>query len=162
MTASDAVRSSTRTQPSNAVKGPLLPSVLIVDGDADSRLLYRIVLSKIASTIVEAADGNEALGKAMHDRPEIVVTDTRLSGIDGYKLCSSLRLDQSTKSIAIVVLTAAAYPDDLDRAINAGADEVLVKPCLPDDVMAAAYRSWRRRNAEQGVPANRPGSGEDA
>jgi CheY-like chemotaxis protein len=130
---------------------------LIVDGDPDSRLLYRIVLAKIASTIVEAADGTEALGKAMQERPDVVVTDTRLSGIDGYKLCSMLRLDQSTKSTAIVIVTALAYPDDLDRAINAGADEVLVKPCLPDDVMAAAYRSWRRRYGDQGVPTSQSG-----
>jgi len=158
VTASDDVSSRTRTQPPNAVEAsPVLPSVLIVDGDADSRLLYRIVLSRIAATIVEAADGTEALGKAMYERPEIVVMDTRLSGIDGYNLCSLLRLDPSTKSVAIVVLTAAAYPDELDRAINASADEVLVKPCLPDDVMAAAYRQWRRRRAEQGVPADQAG-----
>jgi CheY-like chemotaxis protein len=120
-------------------------SVLIVDGDADARLLYRLVLSDLTAAVAEAEDGAEALGKAICGRPDVVVTDTRLSRIDGYELCSLLRQDEATRAASIVVVTAQALPEDVTRAFTAGADEVLVKPFLPDDVVAAACRTWRRR-----------------
>jgi CheY-like chemotaxis protein len=125
----------------------LVPSILIVDEDADARLLYRTVLENVAASVVEAEDGAEALGKAICRRPDVIVTDTHLPRIDGYTLCSLLRRDSVTQGAAIIVITGAAFPKELARAHSIGADEVLVKPCLPDEIATATYRSWRRRHA---------------
>ena len=122
-----------------------LPSILIVDGDPDSRILYRTVLTRVASTIIEAEDGADALGKAVSTRPDVILTETRLRHIDGFTLCRYLRREQMTRSAAIVVVTADAWPAEIARAEGAGADEVLAKPFLPDALVAAAFRSWRRR-----------------
>jgi CheY-like chemotaxis protein len=136
------------------------PSILIVDEDADSRLLYRLVLQRFAETFFEAEDGEEALTTALCRRPDVIVADTRLPGIDGCALCSRLRQEPMTSSAAIVIITAGALPADIARATQAGADEVVVKPCLPDDLRAAAERSWHRRHPaadqESGDGATRP------
>jgi CheY-like chemotaxis protein len=119
---------------------------LIVDADADTRLLYRTVFTGVAGTIIEADDGAEALGKAVCRQPDVILTETRLLRIDGYALCRYLRRERLTRSAAIVVVTGAAAAADIARAEAAGADEVLVKPFLPDALLAATFRSWRRRH----------------
>jgi CheY-like chemotaxis protein len=131
-----------------------LPSILIVDEDPDTRMLYRTLLTGVAGTIIEAEDGAEALGKAVCQRPDVILTETRLRRIDGYALCTYLRRERLTRAAAIVVVTGAARPAEIARATSAGADEVLVKPFLPDALLAAAFRTWRRRRGfEAAAPA---------
>jgi len=132
-----AVDLARRTEP--------LPSILIVDGDPDTRMLYRTLLSGVAGTIIEAEDGAEALGKAVCRQPDVILTETRLRRIDGYALCTYLRRERLTRAAAIVVVTGAARPSEIARAEGAGADEVLVKPLAPGALLAAAFRTWRRR-----------------
>jgi CheY-like chemotaxis protein len=126
----------------------LVPSLMIADGDVDSRLLHKTVLTSIAGTLLEAENGAEALAKAAGVRPDVIVTDARLAEIDGYALCALLRLDSRTHRAGIVITTADAFPDNIARAMDAGADEVLVKPYLPEDLIAAVCRAWQRRKAE--------------
>jgi CheY-like chemotaxis protein len=96
---------------------------------------------KAANWIVEeAADGRDALAKALALRPELIVTEIRLPGIDGFELCRLLRRDFATRAIPIVVLTGDAYQRDLTLALNAGASSVLLKPCVPEAVLAEAVR----------------------
>jgi two-component system chemotaxis response regulator CheY len=128
-----------------AVANELLPSILIVDGDADTRLLYRTLLAEHAGGVSEAEDGAEALGKAICRPPDVVLMETRLRRIDGYQLCAQLRREDATSHAAIVVVTSAAQPEDLERAAAAGADHVLVKPCAPGALLDATLRTWRHR-----------------
>ena len=80
----------------------------------------------------EAADGREALAKAISHRPAVVVTETRLPGMSGFDLCQILRADALTADISIIVVTGDALEADIRRARMSGADTVLVKPCLPE------------------------------
>jgi len=124
-----------------------IPSILIVDGEADTRLLYKTVFEDYVSTVVEAEDGAEALGKALCTRPSAIITDSHLQRVDGYALCALLRNDPITRSSAIVVVTGAAFPSDIQRALKAGADEVLLKPCTPEQMVAALQRALGRQLA---------------
>ena len=125
-----------------------LPSILIVDADADTRMLCKVLLSDMAATIAEAEDGAEALGKAVCQQPDVILTETYLRRIDGYALCGFLRRERLTRAAAIVVVTSAAFPTDVARAEEAGADAVLVKPWLPEALIEATMASWRRRRAD--------------
>src|SRR5919198_5101929 len=125
----------------------LIPRLMIVDGDRDSRLLHKTVLTDVAETLLEAEDGVEALAKAAAGPPDVIVTDARLARIEGYALCALLRLDPRTHGAAIVMTTAAAFPEDIARAREAGADEVLVKPYMPEALIAAVWRLWQLRHA---------------
>jgi CheY-like chemotaxis protein len=94
--------------------------------------MYAEYLRQSACDIDEAQDGREALAKALSRRPDIIVTETRLSGINGFDLCQLLRNDAATSDIPVVFVTGDASPQDVKRAESAGADAVLVKPCLPE------------------------------
>jgi CheY-like chemotaxis protein len=116
------------------------PCTLIVDRDPDTRKLYADYLRRAAWQTDEAEDGREALAKALTHHPDVIVTDTRLPGMSGLDLCALLRRDASTASIPIVVVTADAFDADVRRAKAAGADSVLLKPCLPETLAAELSR----------------------
>jgi len=114
--------------------------VLLVDRDDDTREMYAEYLTNAAITIQQAADGLDALAQATAHPPDLVVTETRLPGIDGYELCTLLRSDPRTHSIPIVVVTGDGYQVDVSHAQAAGADIVLIKPCLPEVLLEEMRR----------------------
>ncbi len=113
---------------------------LLVDRDADTRRMYMQWLTLDDWHIEEADDGREALAKAISHRPDVIVTETRLPGMTGLELCEVLRRDASTQAIPIVVVTGDGYRGQVEQAKSAGADSVLVKPCLPDTLRAEMRR----------------------
>lgn len=110
-------------------------SMLLADPDPDTRALYRQLLSSTGWRLDEAEDGRDALAKAFTQRPELLITETRLPLLDGYTLCELLRIDPLTAAIRILVVTADALPTQVLRAHWVGADAVLVKPCAPDRLL---------------------------
>jgi CheY-like chemotaxis protein len=117
-----------------------LPSALLVDRDPDTRRMYREYLTIGAWAVDEASDGREALAKAIATHPNVVVTETRLPGMSGYDLCAILRRDSATREIPILVVTGDAFESDVARAQRAGADAVLIKPCLPETLLREMSR----------------------
>ncbi len=116
------------------------PMALLVDRDSDTRKMYAEYLKLSSCLIEEAEDGREALAKAISYLPDIIITETRLPGISGFDLCSLLRQDEATSAIPIVVVTGDAFDMDVKRAQRAGADAVLIKPCLPEALGAEIVR----------------------
>jgi CheY-like chemotaxis protein len=114
--------------------------VLLVDSDADMRTRYRTALEGIGYDVDEAEDGREALAMAFSRRPSFVVTQTRLAFIDGYELCTLLRRDHETSVARIVVLSEDAHPLQVERARSVGADARLIKPCIPERLVAEIQR----------------------
>lgn len=113
------------------------PVVLLADANDDTRLMYAEYLRSLQYSIDEAVDGRTALARAIAGRPGIVVSDTRPPGISGLELCRLLRLDEATKHTPIIMVSADALPREIAVAEAAGADLVLVKPCLPEQLAAA-------------------------
>ena len=110
------------------------PLALLVDRDPDTRHMYAEYLRQACCEIDEAEDGREALVKALTRHPDVIVTETRLPGINGFDLCRVLRDDAQTRDIPIVVVTGDAFDGDRRRAQQSGADLVLTKPCLPEQL----------------------------
>ncbi len=132
------------TIPSRSSTLPALaprPAILIVDADPDTRALYRAIFPAHEYDVAECDDGAEALGRALARRPELIITETYLTRIDGYALCRLLRADPATRTVPILVVTSAAGSSDVARATQAGASQVLVKPCDPEAVSEAARRA---------------------
>ena len=138
----------TNTIPSPSPAGQRV--ALLVDGDADTRRMYAEYLRLSSAWLVEeAADGREALAKAISRCPAVVVTETRLPGMSGFDLCQILRSDHLTARVSIIVVTGDALENDIRRARMSGADTVLVKPCLPERLCAEIERVVAR-GAEAG------------
>jgi CheY-like chemotaxis protein len=114
--------------------------LLLVDRDLDTVVKYGEHLSRASYVLDYATDGRAALAKAIAHPPAVVITETRVPGIDGCQLIKLLRGDRDTERVPIIVLTSDAQPAQLERARAAGADAVLVKPCLPDRLLTELYR----------------------
>lgn len=99
--------------------------------------MYAAGLALSGWVVDGVTDGREALAKAISHRPAAVVTETRVPRLDGLELCRLLRSDPDTQQIPILVVTGDAEERRLAAAKAAGADRVLLKPCLPDELARA-------------------------
>ena len=119
---------------------PVAPLVLLVDDYADAREMYGFYLARRGYRIEEAADGHEALAKALGLAPDIILMDLSLPGIDGWELARILKGDLRTAAIPIIALTAHALNGEQERALDAGCDAFVTKPCLPQMLAAELER----------------------
>jgi CheY-like chemotaxis protein len=118
--------------------------ILVADADDDTRSVYRESLTSAGCDVVDAADGRDALVKALSHRPTLVITEIRLPIFDGFALCEVLRRDSATRTVPILVVTAEQRPAELDRARDAGADGVLSKPVSREALLNEIQRLLRR------------------
>jgi two-component system chemotaxis response regulator CheY len=114
--------------------------VLVVDPDDQARARCCESLSDAGCDVVDAADGRDALAKALSRRPSLVVTETVLPIFDGFALCDILRRDSATRTVPILVVTADRRAPVPDRARAAGADSILIKPVTPAALLAEIQR----------------------
>jgi CheY-like chemotaxis protein len=109
--------------------------VLLVEDDRDGRRLYASWLEQVGFHVIEAHNGLQALELAVDRRPDIVVTDLNIPGIDGYELTRRLKNDPRTDGIPILAVTGyVPFTQDPARADRAGCDAILSKPCSPEDL----------------------------
>ena len=119
------------------VKGTPL-SVLLVEDDLDGRRLCAEWLTGAGFHVREAHNGLQALERAFEARPDVVVTDLHIPGIDGFELTRRLKRDPRTRDIPVVAVTGfVGFASDPGRAQRAGCDAMLPKPFLPEDLEAA-------------------------
>lgn len=106
-------------------------TILIADDEIGVRSLVRMTLQRESFTIVEAADGPEALALARSRRPELVLLDVTMPGTTGYEVCRQLKADPNTADMFVIMLTARAQDADRDMGREVGADEYFTKPFSP-------------------------------
>ena len=115
--------------------------VLIVEDQADIRKLIRMTLEFADYEIHEASDGHFGLSLARATRPDIVLLDVMMPGeLDGLQLCRQLRSDPVMRHIKVVLLTARGQERDREAGRQAGADEYLVKPFSPLELIETIER----------------------
>jgi CheY-like chemotaxis protein len=102
--------------------------VLVVDDNPAGRELVRECLQDYASSIMEAANGREALEKLRTSLPDLVLLDIQMPEMDGYEVLREIRRDPALKGLRVVALTAFAMQGDQERALAAGFDDYLTKP----------------------------------
>jgi two-component system cell cycle response regulator len=107
------------------------PRVLVVEDDPETRHFYMGIL---------AADGFQAFAKAIETLPNLVLTDIAVPGLDGIELCRRLRADPRTRAVRVLAVTGYDDRHYPDRAIEAGADHVLLKPLEAAVLIAEARR----------------------
>jgi DNA-binding response OmpR family regulator len=105
--------------------------VLVIDDEAPIRLLCRVNLEAEGIEVLEAPDGPTGLDTARAERPDVILLDVMMPGLDGWRVAEELLDDQRTSSIPIVFLTARAELRDRVRGIDLGGVEYLTKPFNP-------------------------------
>ena len=118
-------------------------SILIVDDDKAVSNYLKKLLTSHGHTVFSAADGKEALEKALEYNPQLVISDWVMPNMDGIALCKSLRTTRDGRGLYFIILTALANEDRLVEAFEAGVDDYLVKP-FSVKVLMARLRAGQR------------------
>ncbi len=108
--------------------------VLVIDDEAPIRLLCRVNLEAEGMEVLEAADGPTGLEKARAERPDVVLLDVMMPGLDGWRVAEELLDDERTAAIPIIFLTARAELRDRARGIDLGGVDYVTKPFNPVDL----------------------------
>lgn len=118
--------------------------ILIVDGDPSWRTLIADLLGQAGYATAEATSGKEALAAARRERPRLVLLEVCLSGVSGYEVCRELR-DEFGEGLPIVFMSGERV-DAIDRTAGllVGGDDYLVKPLVPDELLARVRRLLSR------------------
>src|SRR5256712_125378 len=105
---------------------PLMPSVLIIEDDADSRRAMAELFARGDWKVLEAGDGDAGVDLAVRHRPEVILCDLLMPKSNGFQVCRTIR--QQLQPTKIIVVSGRDYPVDRASALEAGADEYLLKP----------------------------------
>ena len=119
-------------------------TVLVVDDDFDIARYVELNLSLEGFTVHVAHDGQEAVSKALSIRPDAVLLDVMMPGLDGYEVCRRLRSNARTSHCAIIMLTAKSLSADTVLGLTAGADDYISKPFDPPELVARVRAALRR------------------
>jgi two-component system cell cycle response regulator DivK len=120
--------------------------ILVVDDNQDSRELVVKVLKNKGYEIIEATDGEEAIEKAVGERPDLILLDISIPKLDGYEVTRRLKSREEFKDLPIVALTAHAMKGDRAKALEAGCEGYISKPInireLPEQVKSYLKGKW--------------------
>jgi CheY-like chemotaxis protein len=105
-----------------------MKTVLIADDKATGRELVRTVLEKSGYTVAEASDGIEALRNARQLKPDLIILDLHMPGMDGFGVIREIRRDRDLAATPVMALTASAMQGDRERALSAGFTGYIAKP----------------------------------
>ncbi len=122
--------------------------IFIVEDEEEIRELVRYNLTKEGFVVLGTDSGEEALRKIPRERPDLVVLDLMLPGVDGLEVCRALKSDPTTRDIPVVVLTAKGEEADVVTGLELGADDYITKPFSPR-VLTARIRAALRRSTTQ-------------
>lgn len=121
--------------------------ILIVEDEASIRGFLKINFERNNFTVIEAESGEEGIRKAKLEKPAIAVLDVMLPGIDGFKVCETLR--KEFPSMGIIMLTARAQDMDKIMGLEFGADDYMIKPFNPSELILRVKALLRRMDSSQ-------------
>ena len=120
------------------------PLVLIVEDEAPLVTLLRYNLEKEGFAVCSAGDGEEALLQIAENKPDAVLLDWMLPLVSGLEVCRQIRRSPSSRSLPIILLTARGEEADRVRGLDSGADDYIVKPFSPSELVARLRAVIRR------------------
>jgi DNA-binding response OmpR family regulator len=122
-----------------------MATVLLVDDDRKIRELLRLYVERDGHRTLEAADGEAAVATALRARPDLVVLDVMLPGLDGFEVAHRIRV---ASDVPVLMLTARSGDSDKVVGLDVGADDYVVKPFSPRELMARIRALLRRRRLD--------------
>ncbi|MGH2751172.1 MAG: GGDEF domain-containing response regulator [Actinomycetota bacterium] len=118
--------------------------ILVADDDEDIVRFVEVNLRLEGFEVITAPDGEQALQMACDQRPDLILLDVMMPRLDGFEVCERLRADTRTKHISVIMLTAKSLSADKVVGLTAGADDYIIKPFDPIELVARVKSSLRR------------------
>jgi len=136
------------------------PKVLVADDDHNMRQLISEALPRHRFEVYQAADGKETWDIVKNLRPDIVLLDVMMPGLDGIEVCRQMRQNPQTRNIPVIMLTAKAQLKDKLKGIESGADDYITKPFDPLELQARIEMHIRRfaRDSDMSPVTELPGN----
>ena len=120
------------------------PKIVVIEDEVDILEVINYNLSKEGFDVCSALDGEEGLALIKKEVPDLVLLDLMLPGLDGIEICRKLKTDYSTRSIPIIMVTAKGEESDIVLGLGMGADDYMVKPFRPRELIARIRSVLRR------------------
>jgi CheY-like chemotaxis protein len=122
--------------------------ILVVDDGRNTREMYSVLLRKQGHEVDTAPDGKTGIEKIESFRPDAILLDVGMPGLNGFDTCERIRAQPSGKNIALIAVTGWAQDEVQQRAQAAGFDEVLVKPVGPQEILQSVGHILERKQAQ--------------
>jgi len=110
--------------------------ILVVEDQDDNRRILRDLLTASGYELIEAVDGEQGLTSAERERPDLILMDIQLPGIDGYEVTRRIKANEALRNIPIIAVTSYALSGDDQKAFEAGCDAYVTKPFSPRQLLA--------------------------
>jgi two-component system cell cycle response regulator DivK len=110
--------------------------ILVVEDQEDNRKILRDLLTSADFEVIEAEDGETGLAAAAAHRPDLILMDVQLPGLDGYEATRRLKADATLNAIPVIAITAYELNEAEDKARAAGCDAYMAKPVSPRQLLA--------------------------
>jgi DNA-binding response OmpR family regulator len=130
----------------NAQGSTSVPRILVVDDQPDIRLMCRVNLQLEGYEVLEAADGDAGLVMVRLERPDLILLDVMMPGLDGWQFMKEIKADDDLADIPIVLLTARVQREDEIRGWLSGAADYLPKPFNPSTLTEVVRRTLMHEN----------------
>ncbi len=112
-------------------------TILVVDDEPDVRRLLEVVLGRKGYRVLTVGSGLGALVTAQREDPDLILLDIMMEGMDGWEVLKVLKMEESTRSIPVVIVSARVEPKDKIRGLQEGAVDYVTKPFSVRDVIAS-------------------------
>ncbi len=122
----------------NAVQS--VPRIMVVEDDPHVLRQIAFALEHEGYSVTTATAGDDALRQLMRERPDLLVTDVMMPGLDGYDLVDQLRRDESLCDLPVIMVTARTADEDISKGFSSGTDIYIEKPFKPAELVAFVRR----------------------
>jgi two-component system, cell cycle response regulator DivK len=118
-----------------------MKKVVVIEDNLDNRELLRAILGHLHH-IIDYATGPEALEGIRQDRPDVILLDISLPGMDGLEILEKIRADTALREIPVIALTAHVVSGDREKYLAAGFNDYVTKPILDENLLFEAIERW--------------------
>jgi two-component system cell cycle response regulator DivK len=132
--------------------------ILVVEDQEDNRRILRDLLGSVGFTVVEAVNGQEGVAMAERERPNLILMDIQLPGVDGYEATRRIKANPALAPIPIIAVTSYALSGDDAKALAAGCNGYITKPFSPRQLLAKV-REFLPPQPSSPVPSPYEGEG---
>lgn len=112
-----------------------MKKILVIEDNEKNMYLISFILEKMGHQVVQVGTGEEGVGAAIHEHPDLILMDIQLPGIDGLETTQRIRLSGQCADIPIIAITSYAMAGDRERLLAAGCNGYIEKPINPETIM---------------------------
>jgi CheY-like chemotaxis protein len=128
-----------------------MAKILIAEDERDIRELVNFSLQFGGFTVVQAANGAEAVEQAQKELPDLILMDVRMPKMTGYEACRQMKTLPATRDIPVVFLSAKGQESEIQTGLESGAEEYILKPFAPDELVKQVQAVLDRVAARRGA-----------